>query len=165
MKGRIMGQIPEDATHWDSGDWIEWHRTPSGHDSRLCDAAAEDPRAKLLALHANLLRSAKGFYQLSGQHLNIYDQIAQVHAAIFCDLPLEGPGSYAESTGIEVVHLAPFSSEGTVEIDLSKHFATLIVVRINNDFSSEARMIPRSSMQTAGVGSFKLPWESLPYKF
>lgn len=86
-----MGQIPEDAAHWDSGDWIEWHRTTTGLEDSPCSAAAQDELARLTALHVTLLRAAKAYFAMTGHHLPVYREIAHIHAAIHCDLPLEGP--------------------------------------------------------------------------
>lgn len=158
-----MGNIPEDATHWDSGDWIDWHRSPTGIDVNIRAAATHDPMARQTALHVSLLRAARGFFELTGDHLPVYQQIANVHAAIYCDLPLEGNNRTCTETGIEVLHLPPSSLDDVVEIDLTRKFATLIVVRINENFTCEARMIQRSALPYDADGPFSMHWEALPF--
>jgi hypothetical protein len=158
-----MGTIPEDATHWDSGDWIEWHRTPTGLDNRPCIAASPDPTARLTALHVSLLRAAKGYFLLTGQHLPIYRQIALVHAALRCDVPLEGEDRNSANTGVEVLHIPPNGPDNFVEVDLSKRFATLIVVRIKDNFTCEARMIQRQALPDSKSKTHKIRWKALPH--
>ncbi len=159
-----MGQIPEDATHWDSGDWIAWHRTEMGLDDRPCTAATQDTMAQLTALHVSLLRAAKGYYDMTGHHLPVYREIAHTHAAIHCDLPLSGPGTTSRETGVEVMWLEPHGPTNIVNVDLTLPFATLIVVRIKDNFKTSARMIQRSALPEAHDGPYPLRWHALPHK-
>ncbi|MFK7763743.1 MAG: hypothetical protein AB8B62_10800 [Roseobacter sp.] len=160
-----MGNIPADAKHWDSGDWIEWHRNKTGLDDRPCAAAAEDDTlARLTALHVSLLRSAKSYHMLTGHHLPVYGQIAQTHAAIHCDLPMAGPDRTCEETRVELLHLAPHGPDNVVEVDLTQNFVTLIVVRINDNFTCDARMIQRGGLPDDGNTAHKLCWQELPHK-
>lgn len=160
-----MGQIPDDAAHWDTGDWIEWHRTSLGVDDSPCAAAAQDELAQITALHISLLRAAKGYFEMTGHHLPVYQHIAHVHAAIFCDLPLEGPDRTCAQTGVEISWLAPHSRSDDVEVDLSQPFVTLIVVKISDDFSSKARMISRADLPKSKDGPYRVAWKSLPHAF
>lgn len=159
-----MGQIPEDAAHWDSGDWIEWHRTSTGLDARPCGAAAQDPTARLTALHVSLLRAAKAYFVLTGHDLPVYREIAHVHAAIYCDVPLEGPDRSCAETGVEILHMPPHEPDNFVEVDMSRTFASLIVVRIKDNFTCEARMIQRRALPEQAAGLHKIRWQALPHK-
>ena len=159
-----MSETPKDATYWDTGDWIAWYRTPTGIDDRPCNAAAQDPMARLTALHLSLLRAAKGYYVLTGEHLPVYRQIAHVHAALYCDLPLEPAARTCDKTGVEVLCLPPHRPDNFVEVDLSRPFGTLIVVRISDNFTCEARMIQRRALGDHGEGKIKVRWQALPHK-
>lgn len=159
-----MGQIPEDAAHWDSGDWIEWHRTETGFDDRPCNAAAQDTMARMTALHVSLLRAAKAYYVLTGHHLPVYEQIAHVHAAIYCDVPLEGPDRDCAKTGVEIRVLPPHGPDNFVEVDLTKTFGSLVVVRVKDNFTCEARMIQRRHLPEKAQGSHKIRWQALPHQ-
>lgn len=160
-----MGKIPEDAPHWDSGDWIEWYRTLTGMDERPCSAAAEeDPLARLTSLHVSLLRAANAYYKLTGEHLPVYQKIAETHAAIHCDVPFEGPGRTCAATGIEILHLPPHSGTNRVDVDLTAPFDTLIVVRIKDNFACEARMIGRDALPEGHEGPYPLSWRNLPHE-
>lgn len=159
-----MGQIPEDAAHWDSGDWIEWHRSATGLDQSDVIEASTEPFARLAALHVSLLRAAKGYFDLTGHHLPVYREIALTHAAIHCDLPFEGPDRTCIPTGVEVMWLAPHGPSNTVNVDLTLPFRTLIVVRIKDNFKSEARMIQREALPESHDGLYPLSWKALPHE-
>ena len=161
---RKMGQIPEDATHWDTGDWITWHRTGPGLDQNDSVEASPEPLARLAALHVSLLRAAKGYFEMTGHHLPVYREIAYTHAAIHCDLPFEGPDRTCESTGVEVLWLEPHGPSNLVNVDLNQPFATLIVVRIKDNFKSEARMIQRAALPDSHDGPYPLSWTALPHQ-
>ncbi|MGD9293989.1 MAG: hypothetical protein PVI41_03820 [Roseobacter sp.] len=158
-----MNNIPQDATHWDSGDWIEWYRSVTGMDERPCSVATqEDPLARLTALHVSLLRAAKAYFQLTGHHLPVYQQIAETYAAIHCDIPFEGPDRNCAETGVEIVHLPPHGPSNMVDVDLALPFDSLIVVRIKDNFACEARMIRRNALPDSHEGPYPLSWQGLP---
>lgn len=156
-----MGKIPEDAIHWNSGDWIEWHRSAEGLDERPCSAATdEDPLARLTALQVSLLRAAKTYYVLTGDHLPIYPAMAEVNAAIHFEAPLTAVAR--QEAGVKLLHLPPHRPQSAVEVDLADEFDLLIVVRIRDNFAVEARAMPRSALPNRCNGSFKMSWKSMP---
>ena len=162
MNERMIGHIPKDATHWDSGDWIEWHRGVSNADEPPTSAAAHDKLARLTALKVSLLRSARSYYDLTGEHLPVYNAIAHVHAAIHFDLDLERSDRVCPPEGTEILFIPPHGPTNIVEVDLDVPFAALVVVRIKDNFSCEARMIMRASLPKDASGTFKLRWKAMP---
>ncbi|MFK7743410.1 MAG: hypothetical protein AB8B47_00040 [Roseobacter sp.] len=160
-----MGRIPKDAKHWDSGDWIEWHRTPTGADDRICAAATSDPSARLAALHVNLLRAAKGYFEMTGQHLPVYRTIAHVFAALHYNVDLEGPERTCAASGLEVLCIRPNDPTGVVEVDLSAPFTALLVVRIDDNFTTQARVMDRDLLPDRTTGSYTLSWQAMPQNY
>ena len=156
-----MGQIPEDAIHWDSGDWIAWHRTSAGLDKRPCGAAAEDdPLARLTALLVSLLRAAKTYFVVTGHHLPLYPSIAEVYAAINFGLQLGGDPK--DQNGVKLMHIPPHGPTNTVEVDLAEGFEMLVIVRIKDNFEVEARSILRNKLPGRSKGLCKVSWQNLP---
>lgn len=162
----MMRHIPDDAAHWDSGDWIAWHRALTSLDDSSFgeEPASEEPMARLTALHVSLTQAAKGYFELTGHHLPVYRELAHAYAAIHCDLPYEAPDRDCGATGVEVLHIEPHASHDGVFVDLTKPFVTLIVVRIAENFSCEARMIQRASLPEGQDGPCSVTWDALPHK-
>ena len=156
-----MGRIPEDAIHWDSGDWIDWHRTSDGADTSPCGAAAEnDELARITALHVSLLRAAKSYFVITGKHLSVYPQIAESYAAIHFDLPLGG--SLDKKGRVKIAWLTPDNPTNSVEVSLKEDFDLLMVIRISDKFTVEARMITRKNLSQRQKGVQTVTWQSLP---
>lgn len=162
MNDHVTGQIPKDARHWDSGDWIEWHRRVSNVDAQPTTATAYDRLARLTALNVSLLRAARIHYELTSTHLPVYEAIAQTTAAIHFDLPFEGPDRRCPSGGTEILYIPPHGPNNIVEVDLSSPFEALIVVRIKDNFSCEARMVTRAELPETASDVFKLSWQAMP---
>ena len=160
-----MGRIPQDATR----------RSETGRSGQRDDCEPVRPHGlpdggfettpRLMALQLRLRRAARAYFDLTGAHLPICRQIAQVHAALHCDVPFSLGGQSCTASGVEILCLPPDAQDTAVLVDLSKPFATLIVVRIHEDFSCEARMIPRRALPPAAEGRHRVPWESLPHRF
>ncbi|WP_299736176.1 hypothetical protein [uncultured Roseobacter sp.] len=158
-----MGEIPTDATHWDTGDWIDWHRNAQLPANPPCAAPSEDPRARLHTLHMRMLQCARAYFTLTGDHLPIYEDIAKVHAALAFDLPSESRLiCNADNEPAQIITLAPNNPLNIVTVDLAKPFWCLIVVRINNNFVAEGRMMRRASLPDQREGTFEIHWRDLP---
>ncbi|MBW4707854.1 hypothetical protein KX928_08660 [Roseobacter sp. YSTF-M11] len=158
-----MGSIPADAIHWDSGDWIEWHRTAAPPENPPCSAPSEDPQARLHTLRTRLLQCARAYFEMSGQHLPVYDSIAKVHAALAFDLPLDqNTCANTDGTPPQLIVIAPHGPTDVVSVDLSKAFCCLIVVRIRDNFKVEGRMMPRATLPDRTEGQIDLHWRDLP---
>ncbi|WP_299965364.1 hypothetical protein [uncultured Roseobacter sp.] len=153
-----MSNIPADAAHWDSGDWIDWHRQATTTGNWTTEDPSDDPLARMHALKARMLQCAQSYFDLTGQHLPIYDAIGRIHGAIV----LETPGLVQPSpeAGAQIVTIAPNAGHDTVTADMSKPFSCLIVVRIAPNFTSDARLLPRVALPD--IGRTELRWRDLP---
>ncbi|MGC3936558.1 hypothetical protein ACOTTU_02010 [Roseobacter sp. EG26] len=158
-----MASIPADAIHWDSGDWIDWHRNATPPDPAPCAAPSEDPLARLHTLRTRMLQCARAFHELSGQHLPIYEGIARVHAALAFDLPLDEDISAADSADQPcIIVIPPLGATDMITFDPATPCSCLIVVRIKDNFKAEARMMPCTNLPKATDGPIQLRWRDLP---
>lgn len=157
-----MGNIPADATHWDSGDWIDWHRKTAPATPIPCAAPSDDPVARLHTLHMRMLQCARAYFELSGQHLPIYDAIARIHAAVAFDLPTKPPAATDPTPTAQIIAIPPHRAHDIVTVDFSAPFSCLVVVRIDDEFASEAKMVPRSALPDRNGGTLEVRWRDLP---
>lgn len=158
-----MNSIPLDAIHWDSGDWIEWHRHEKQPANASCMAPSEDPRARLFTLRTRMLQSARAYFDLTREHLCIYDQIGQIHAGLTFDLPWDGTSPIGTvSKDAQIITLPPDGDLGRIQVDMTRPFEVLIVVRIPQNFTPEARIMPRTALPDQQIGTFELHWSDMP---
>lgn len=153
-----MGQIPQDAAHWDSGDWIEWHR--HAENTEAAPEAAEDTSARLTALEVSLLRAARVYFEMTGNHLPVYDTIARVHAALHFGPCL----SEQPCTDTQLAILPPRGPDNIVTVDADGAFTRLLFVRIKDNFTVESRAIAKSDLPAAKNGKITLRWSALANK-
>ncbi|MFK7879113.1 hypothetical protein [Roseobacter sp.] len=157
-----MNKIPSDAIHWDSGDWIDWHRNALHPTTPPCAAPSEDPRARLHTLHMRMLQSARAYFELTGEHLPIYEGIAKIHASLELDLPSKINSEDDTANNVLVVTLPPNRPSDIVTIDLSEPFGSLIVVRITQSFTAECRIMARTALPDRRDGKYDIHWRDLP---
>ncbi|MGZ2258367.1 hypothetical protein [Roseobacter sp. A03A-229] len=160
-----MSNIPADAAHWDSGDWIDWHRTatPPAQGAAPCSAPSSDPRARLHTLHTRMLQCARAYFEMTGLHLPIYDGIARIEAALAFDLPTTDPVlGEGDLDAAQIIVLPPHVGHEIVTVDLARPFCCLIVVRIKEDFTSDARMMPRKRLPDRQDGTVEVSWRDMP---
>lgn len=158
-----MGTIPADATHWDSGDWIDWHRKIAARDESPCAAPSADPRARLHTLRTRMLQCARTYFELTGKHLPIYEGIARIHASLAFDLPTKDPAACDIDTApMQLITIPPHGAHDVFTVDFAAPFCCLIVVRITDSFLSEARMMPRTALPDRSDRPVELRWGDLP---
>lgn len=155
-----MGKIPDDAIHWDSGDWIEWHRSTEEASDMRCISPSDDGTARLTALLVNLLRAARIHFMITSRHLPVYDAIARTHGALHFGLPLL-PNGHPDSS-VQIVHLPPHGPTNRVRVDLAQPCQQILVVRIKDNFTIEARMIARNRLPDSTDTPFDIGWSDLP---
>lgn len=155
-----MNKIPDDAKHWDTGDWIAWHRSSEDSHNVQCISPSEDGSARLTALLVSLLRAARIHFALTGMHLPVFDVIARTHGALHFGLDLR-PNSHAD-TSMQIVHIPPHGPTNRVRVDLDQPCTQILVVRIKDNFSVEARMIARAHLPDRSDNPFDISWNDLP---
>ena len=87
-----------------------------------------------------------------------------MHAAIYCDLPFEGEERSCENTHVEILALPPYGPDTFVHVDLSKPFRTLIVVRIKDDFTTEAGMVLRDTLPSNFDAPYPVQWSAVTHR-
>ena len=158
-----MANIPPDATLWDSGDWIEFHRRTESKVADLPYASEVDPSARVRSAFRALIQTARLYFQVSGRHLPVFDAIAELHGAVAYDLPLPGAATTRDKGRRAVIKcLPPDDTADYVSVDLTQPFDVLVVVKISNNLIIESRILARDKLPAATSKPHVLRWNKLP---
>lgn len=106
----------------------------------------------------SLVNAAAEYYSLTGRYLQIWGELGEVYAEIKYGLVrhrAHAPGSDGRigNDVVEVKTISPEKSVSKVAVKRAGNFNKLVVVRIDSDWSFEARMVDRKEL---GKGSGKL---------
>ena len=150
---------------WDDGEWISWDWI----NSQLADQElkAEYPKARIevLRVFEDLVCAAQEYKEATGRYLQIWGELGEIYAEIKYGIVRHAPGT-AGSDGrldndwVEVKTISPEKGKNAVQVKRAGNFNKLLVVRINDDFEFESRMIDRKKLKK-GKGKYaNLSWES-----
>lgn len=63
---------------------------------------------------------------------------------------------------VEIKTITPFKTKDVVEVDTSRHFNKLLVVKINAEFQVSGRMIDRKQLPKRPGRYLRIRWDNLP---
>ena len=145
---------PHDAI-WDDGEWISWD---------YIDAKLED-RAEVGELLEDLIILAKSYLDDTGRHLPIYGAIGEQYAArrfgieLHQDEHAEGSDGCIGSDYVEVKTISPMRGSRHVRVKKSGNFGLLAIVKIDQDFRIDAKLLKRSTLRKRDGEYFLVGWD------
>lgn len=136
---------------WDDGEWISWEWINDQlHEQEL---KSEYPHApiEIIEVFEALVSTAAEYRDLTGRYLQIWGELGELYAEIKYGIKRHRPGM-AGSDGclgndwVEVKTISPEKGKGKVVVKRAGNFNKLLVVKINESFAFESRMIDRKKL-------------------
>lgn len=143
---------PGDAI-WDGGEWISW--------DYINEQLYEQEEAAMLE---RLIKTAKDYLDLTGRHLPVYGEIGELYAERRFGITrhqarAQGSDGRLDDDFVEIKTISPEKRKTSVQVKRAGHFNKLCLVKIDEDFRIDARMIARSDLPK-GTGKFiRVRWE------
>ena len=150
---------------WDDGEWISWDWINGQlHDQ---DLKAEFPKADLeiIKVFEDLVYSASEYYELTGRYLQIWGELGELYAEIKYGIQRHKPGQ-AGSDGrmgndwVEIKTISPEKSKEKVVVKRAGNFNKLLVVKINESFQFDSRLIDRKHLGKGKGKNASYTWDS-----
>jgi hypothetical protein len=166
-------QAPSEDAVWEDGKWlplIDVH--DNDQDSPLINLDHPAPvvpqtHAKRAAVFEALLLNAQKHLKLTGRHLDIYPDIAELYATLahgFTFARSDTPGAEGRlgDDHYTVKVIAPTNTTETVTLNMADNFSHLLVVRITPGFHVTSRMVARKDLPGTSDQMRKIRWSALP---
>ena len=153
----------DDNAIYDDGEWVTWTEINS-HLARLeFEAEYPDLHIELVPIFQKLLAVAESYYTLTGSHLQVYGDLGELYGAITHGIKLHR--NYAQGSDgrlgddlVEVKTITPFKAKNEIELNLKRNFSKVLIVKIDEQFEVQSRMIDRKSLPKVKGGRLKLRW-------
>jgi hypothetical protein len=150
---------------WDDGEWISWDWINSQLDEQelISNFPHADPRVVLI--FQSLLDSALEYREVTGHYLQIWGELGELYAEIKFGLKRHRPHAQGSdgkigNDFIEVKTISPEKTGGHVHVKRAGNFSKLLVVRIDENFQFQAKLVDRRALGK-GVGKrAKLRWST-----
>ena len=150
---------------WDDGEWVSWEWINGQLHEQ--DLKAEFPNApvEIIKVFEGLVYSAAEYYELTGRYLQIWGELGELYAEIKYGIERHRPGM-AGSDGrmgndwVEIKTISPEKGKGKVLVKRAGNFNKLLVVKIDENFQFESRMIGRKKLDKGTGKNASYSWGS-----
>jgi hypothetical protein len=152
---------------WDDGEWVSWDDINAQIQHKEWRARYPNADLSLVATFECLIEAAQSYHQLTGRHLQVYGDIGELYGAITHGIKLhrnyaQGSDGRLGNDMVEVKTITPFKRNNVVEINLERNFSKLLLVKINDQFEVQGKLIERKALPKTARNRLRLDWGSIP---
>lgn len=145
--GRVYDDVSDGI--WDDGEFISWDSINSHlDDQELRVGFHPASTVELIRLFKEMVESAHQYRALTGRYLQIWGELGEMYAELKYGITRHKPmtqGSDGRMGNelVEVKTISPEKLSGKIEVKRAGNFSVLCVVKINQKFEFESRLIHR----------------------
>jgi len=161
-----MNALGPDNALWADGEWISWDEIDEQIQFKEWRARYPDADLSVVSIFESLLLTAQSYHELTGRHLQVYGDIGELFGVITHGLKLHR--NYAQGSDgrigndlVEVKTITPFKSNDRVVLNLARNFSKILIVKINEDFEIQGKLIDRRSLPRGSGERLVLDWNSI----
>ena len=148
---------------WDDGEWISWDEINGYLEDQ--ELRAEYPKADLavVRIFEALVDAAREYKEATGRFLQIWGELGELYAEIRYGMKRHAPGTQGSdgrlgNDWIEVKTISPEKASGAVQVKRAGNFNKLLLVRIDQDFEFEAKMVDRRKLRKGSGKHARVFW-------
>ena len=143
---------------WDDGEWISWDEINGQLFEQELQSEFPEADIEIIQIFTDLLDGALQYKNITGRYLQIWGELGELYAEIKFGLKRHRPGKEGSDgklgdNFVEVKTISPEKNTAKVQVKRSGNFNKLLVVKINEKFDFEARMIDRKTIKK-GKGKY-----------
>ncbi len=164
MTGKVI-EGSADAI-WDDGEWISWEWINGQlHEQELKERYPEAD-INLIHIFETLVDDAFNYKQITGRYLPIFGELGELFAEITFGIKRHKPRTQGSdgrlgNDFIEIKTITPEKTNEKVSVKRQGNFNKLLVVKINEEFEFEARMLDRKDMSKGEGKVATVSWSSM----
>lgn len=170
-----MDSTIADQALWVDGEWSAWDSVEAyeeqgpGRLVRLDQGARPDPQypnadRSLLPHLRELLSQAKNYFNDTGHHLDVYDDIGWLFGAVRYGVVANAPHTMGAvgtlgQTVVDMRTIAPQMRVQSIPLIGERWFKKLLVVKINRSFEVRGKLFDRDRLRKQPVGRYWVAYD------
>ena len=158
---------------WDDGEWISWEyinqhiEETDGLDFDSRSDFNECEHYGVEQIFDRLVFLARRYHKETGRYLDIWGELGELYAEAQYGIlrhrrHAEGSDGRVMNDFIEVKTISPGKTTKEVHVKRSGHFTMLVIVKINENFSFESRIIDRKHLPKGTGKVARVKWQETP---
>lgn len=167
MTGKIIDG-PADAI-WDDGEWISWEWINGQLYEQELRQRYPEADIELINIFETLVDDAIQYKHITGRYLPIFGELGELFAEITFGIKRHKPRTQGSdgrlgNDFIEIKTITPEKTKEKVSVKRQGNFNKLLVVKIDENFEFEARMLDRKDMSKSSGKIATVSWSSMKKK-
>lgn len=153
---------------WEDGEWTSWDYInqfiadnegwESENYSERTDVNLSTTTLQLWELIHEVIDTAKRYKELTGRHLPVFGELGELYGEVKFGIKRHKPMTQGSDGRlgkdfVEIKTITPGKASDTVLVKRSGNFNRLLIVRINESFEFETKMVDRKSLKK-GIGKY-----------
>ncbi|MBA4252089.1 MAG: hypothetical protein C0442_10275 [Chlorobiaceae bacterium] len=141
-----------------------WEWTPLNENEFETHRPKDDP--ELMMIFESLVENAQSYHKLTGRYLQIWGELGEFYAEIEFGIKRHKPhtkGSDGKlgNDFVEIKTISPEKGGGQVQVKRAGNFNKLLVVKINENFEFEGRLLDRKYLSKGEGIHARVSWTTL----
>ena len=152
---------------WDDGEWISWDYINQHIDDGSDDSCDEEfaPDDSVKDIFYDLVDAAKRYYKTTGRYLSIWGELGEVYAQFQYGIKrhrpyVQGSDGRVMNDIIEIKTISPEKTNDKVRVKRAGNFNMLLVVKIDESFDFESKMIDRKLLAKGDGKYASVKWSA-----
>ena len=156
---------------WDDGEWISWGWINDQIDKQEFKSQYAVEDIELVEIFERFVEVAADYKNTTGRYLQVWGELGELYAQVKFGLDLHRPHTQGSdgklgNDFVEVKTISPEKAKTTVTVSRGGNFSKLLVVKIDDKFNFEGRLVDRSLLgrKKGTRGSASLSWSRISEK-
>ena len=137
---------------WDDGEWISWDYISQVQYQQELKSEFPNADPAVVEIFRDIVGGARDYWELTNRHLDIFGELGELYAEIRYGLQrhkanAQGSDGRIGNDYVEVKTISPGKSRESVNVKREGHFNKLVVVKIDENYEFESRMIDRRMLK------------------
>jgi hypothetical protein len=150
---------------WDEGEWISWDWINEQLEQQELREEFPDASIEVARIFKDLVEIAQRYHGETGRYLQIWGELGELYAEVKYGMRRHPPGHQGSdgrrgNDWIEVKTISPEKTDGKVQVKRAGNFNKVLVVRINENFEFEARLIDRKQLRKGSGKHARWSWQA-----
>jgi len=167
MRCAMTGNPISDSSDgiWDDGEWVSWDWINNQLGEQELKAEFPSAPIEVVQVFQDLVNSAAEYHEITGRYLQIWGELGELYAEIKYGVKRHLPYT-AGSDGrigndwIEVKTISPEKGTGSIAVKRAGNFNKLLVIKIDEEFQFDSRMIDRKALGKGTGKNARYDWDS-----
>lgn len=158
--------FPGEYAVWDDGEWISWDSINEHVYRQELRERFPDGDLAVIEVFEQIIDAARQYRLVTGRHLPVFGELGEIFAELTLGLERHKPNAPGAdgrigNDHVEVKTITPENKHKKAVVKRKGNFSKLVVVKIDEDFNFEARILDRKDMARGKGPVAKVYWSSI----